>query len=112
MVRVLITPGAEEAVRRVQQSGRRDLVIVLGTGCCDSTAPFLYDRYHPGVDAVRVGETGGVPVLAPRWLAELYADGEGVEIDVEEDVLSDSFSLEAEFGCRLRLRVPARAPGR
>lgn len=107
-MRVSATPAAEAVVRKVARSGREDLVMVLGTGCCDSTAPFLYDRYYPGPDAVRVGEVAGVPIYAHPWLAELYAGDDGLDLDVVEGVLSDSFSLEAEQGCRFTLRAPAR----
>ncbi len=104
---VSATPNAEEAVRTVADSGREDLVLVLGTGCCDSTAPFLYDRYYPGSDVVEVGRVAGVPVLAHRWLADLYAEGDDLELDVDEDAVSDSFSLETEHGRRLTLRALA-----
>lgn len=52
-------------MRAVAASGREDLMMVLGTGCCDSTAPFLYDRYYPGPDVVEVGRVGDVPGSAP-----------------------------------------------
>jgi uncharacterized protein len=109
-VNVSATPQAEAVVRKVAASGREDLVMVLGTGCCDSTAPFLYDHYYPGADAVEVGRIGEVPVFAHRWLADLYGDGDGLEVDVDEGVLNDSFSLESEYDCRftLRVRQPAR----
>ncbi len=100
------TPAAEGVVRKVAEAGRQDLVMVLGTGCCDSTAPFLYDRYYPGADAVQVGSVAGVPVYAHRWLADLYSDGEGLVVDVDQGVLNDSFSLESEFDCRFTLRAP------
>lgn len=80
-------------------------MLVLGTGCCDSTAPFLYDRYYPGPDVVEVGRVSGVPVLAHRWLADLYSEGDGLELDVDEDPNADSFSLETEHGRRLTLRA-------
>jgi uncharacterized protein (DUF779 family) len=105
-VKVSATVGAEDAVRAVAASGREDLMMVLGTGCCDSTAPFLYDRYYPGPDVVEVGRVAGVPILAHRWLADLYAEEDGLEIDVNRDAVSDSFSLETEHGCRLTLRLP------
>jgi uncharacterized protein (DUF779 family) len=104
-VDVRATPRAEATVRKVAGGGREDLVIVLGTGCCDSTAPFLYDRYYPGPDVVEVGRVAGVPVFAHRWLADLYEDG--LQVDVDEGVVNDSFSLESQFDCRLTLRVPA-----
>ena len=84
--------------------GRHDHVVILGTGCCDSTTPYLYDRHYPGPGAVRVGEVSGVPVFAPRFLSDLYPGQEVLEIDAERDERSDSFSLEAEHGWRLTLR--------
>jgi uncharacterized protein (DUF779 family) len=112
-MRVTATARAEAAVRRVEESGRTDLVMVLGTGCCDSTAPFLYDRnYYPGADAALVGRVAGVPVFAHGWLAGLYADDDPLTIDVDEDAAADSFSLETEHGCRFTLRAPSRAHGR
>jgi uncharacterized protein (DUF779 family) len=103
-VKVEPTSRAEAVVRKVAAEGREDLTLVLGTGCCDSTAPFLYDRYYPGPDVLEVGRIGDIPVLAHRWLADLYVDG-GLELDVDQGVPNDSFSLESEYDCRLTLRV-------
>ncbi len=105
-MKVEATPAAEAVVRKVAESGREELVIVLGTGCCDSTAPFLYDRYYPGPDVVEVGRVAEVPVLAHRWLADLYGDGDGLEVDVDQGTPSDSFSLESEYDRRFTLRLP------
>jgi len=96
-------------VRKVAASGREDLVMVLGTGCCDSTAPFLFDRYYPGPDVLEVGRVADVLVFAHRWLADLYADGDGLEVDADEGVVNDSFSLESEFDCRFTLRLRERS---
>jgi uncharacterized protein len=109
-MKVIATPQAEAAVRKVAETGRDQLVMVLGTGCCDSTAPFLYDRYYPGSDVAEVGRIAGVPVLAHHWLADLYGDGDrALQIDVDEGVPNDSFSLESDFDCRFTLRVGATA---
>ncbi len=108
-MKVDATPAAEAAVRKVAEGGREQLVMMLGTGCCDSTAPFLYDRYVPGPDAVEVGRIAGVPVLAHGWLAKLYAGSQGLVIDVDQGVVSDSFSLESEYDCRFALRVATTA---
>ncbi len=111
-MRIEPTAPAEAVVRRVAESGKQDLVIVLGTGCCDSTAPFLYDRYVTGPDAIEVGRVAGVPVFAHGWLAKLYAGSDGLVLDVDEGVQSDSFSLESEYDCRFTLRVAAGAASR
>jgi uncharacterized protein (DUF779 family) len=111
-VKVEPTSAAEATVRRVAEGGKQDLVMMLGTGCCDSTAPFLYDRYVAGPDAVEVGRIAGVPVLAHGWLAKLYAGSDGLVLDVDEGVQSDSFSLESEYDCRFTLRVASAAGDR
>ena len=103
------TDAARAVVRRVAAQGREDLVMVLGTGCCDSTAPYLYDHHYPGPDAVPVGTIDGVPIHAPRFLADLYREGEDLQIDVEEGVSNDSFSLESDLDCRFVLRVLSTA---
>ena len=99
------TALAEAVVRKVATEGREQLIMVLGTGCCDSTAPFLYDRYYPGSDIVEIGRAAGVPVFAHMWLAELYREGGDLQVDVDEGVPNDSFSLESEFDCRFTLRA-------
>lgn len=111
-MRVESTPKAAEVVRRVRAEGRENLVMVLGTGCCDSTAPYLYDNYLPEPDSESVGEVEGVEILAPGWLAKLYGGDATLTVDVDEGVLNDSFSLESEYDCRFTLRAPASAEER
>lgn len=103
-MKVTATARAEAVVKRVVEAGREGLVMILGTGCCDSTAPFLYDRYYPGPDVREVGHIAGVSILAHGWLADLYAGG-ALEVDVDEGSPNDSFSLESEYDCRFTLRV-------
>ncbi|MGH2785180.1 MAG: DUF779 domain-containing protein [Actinomycetota bacterium] len=105
---VTITPDATKIVRRVREDGRTNLIMVLGTGCCDSTAPFLYDNYLPEPDARPVGDVDGIPIMAPGWLADLYPGEEGLIVDVDAGVVNDSFSLESEYDCRFTLRLPAK----
>jgi uncharacterized protein (DUF779 family) len=103
-VRVSASPRAEAVLRRVAGAGREDLVVVIGDGCCDGEAPFLFDRYVAPPDAERVGEAAGVPVIAHARIARLWGDDE-VRLDVDEGVPNDSFSLESELDCRLTLRA-------
>jgi uncharacterized protein (DUF779 family) len=103
---VSATDRAEQTVRMVADTGREDLVMVLGNGCCDSTAPYLYDHYYVAPDSREVGRVAGVPILAPGWLRTLYPDGK-LTVDVDEGVTSDSFSLETALGRRFTLRLEA-----
>lgn len=105
-MRIVATTDAEEIVRRVRAHGRDNLVMVLSNGCCDATAPYLYDNYVTEPDASEVGCVDEITVFAPAWLAKLYPGDDTLTIDVERGVLDDSFSLETEFDCRFVLRAP------
>ncbi len=108
-MKITTTGTAAATVRRVRDEGRTELVMILGTGCCDSTAPYLYDHYLPEPDAVSVGEIDGVAILSPKWLADLYAGDAELIVDVDEGVANDSFSLESEYDCRFTLRAAPTA---
>src|SRR4029077_16868713 len=98
-MRLQATPAAEEIVRRVRAEGRENLVMVLSNGCCDATAPYLYDNHITEPGAHKSGSAEDVALPAPGWLAKLYPDEDTLTIDVERGVLDDSFSLETEFDC-------------
>ena len=112
-MRVVLTAAAEEAFATVRAELADDLTLLIGNGCCDSTAPFLFSRYAPGPGERRVGEAAGVPVYLDAGLLELF-DGREVVIDVREGRAADeedSFSCETELGLRLTMeRLPAASP--
>jgi uncharacterized protein (DUF779 family) len=104
-MRVTGTDRAAAVVRQMQHLRTGTLTITLGTGCCESTAPFLYEDHYAGPDAEQVGAVAGVPVLAPALLRALYGDDEQLVVDVVDE-LAESFSIETELGVRLALRSP------
>jgi uncharacterized protein (DUF779 family) len=112
-VRVQGTAAAARIVERAKRDRRGALVFTIGTGCCESTAPFLYEDFWPGPDQEQVGEVASVPVYAPAYLRALYPGGDGVVIDVEEGLMAESLSIETEYSCRFVLRDPngATVPG-
>lgn len=106
-VEVVLTGAASEALRRTRLERGADLTFVIGNGCCDSTAPFLFATYMAGPGERRVGEVEGVPVLLDASLADLF-EGYEVVIDAAPDPGGDSFSCETELGLRFSMeRVPA-----
>jgi uncharacterized protein (DUF779 family) len=102
-MQVSATDAAVEVVHRMRGHRGGTLTITLGTGCCESTAPFLYEDFWPGPDQERVGEVDGVEVFAPAYLRSLYPGDDEVVIDVHQGP-AESMSIETEFGCRLILR--------
>lgn len=102
-MRVRATERAEAVVEQVKAARPGTLTVTIGTGCCESTAPFLYEDFWPGPDQEMVGSVAGVEVYAPDYLRSLYPGEEGVVLDMVDE-LAESFSIETEFGCRLVLR--------
>ena len=109
-MKVTGTDAAAEVVERAKHDRRGALVFTIGTGCCESTAPFVYEDFWPGPDAEQVGEVAGVPVFAPGYLGALYPGNDGVTVDVDKSVMAESMSIETEYGCRFILRDPAGIP--
>ena len=100
---VSATKRAVEIIEAMGQRRSGTLTVTIGTGCCESTAPFLYEDFWPGPDQEPVGEVAGVTVYAPEYLRTQYPGDDGVVLDVNEE-LAESLSVETELGCRLVLR--------
>lgn len=111
-VGVVLTPAASAALERTRAARGPDLTFVIGNGCCDSTAPFLFASYVGGPGEERVAEVDGVAVLLESSLVGLF-DGYEVVIDASPDPGGDSFSCETELGVRFSMeRVPVPRAGR
>ena len=54
----------------------------------------------------------GVAVYAPAYLRALYPAADCVVIDVDEQMMAESMSIETEYGCRFILRGGEGAPVR
>ncbi len=107
MPTVAPTDAARRTLGEVRALRSGALTLVIGNGCCDATAAFLFEAHLAGPDEVRVGVLDGVPVLLDRPLLALFADRE-VVLDVVADPGGDSFSCESELGMRFTLaRMPA-----
>ncbi len=105
-VEVVLTPAASDALGRTRVARGPELTFVIGNGCCDSTAPFLFAAYVAGPGEQRVGEVEGVPVLLDAALVDLF-EADEVVIDAAPDPAGDSFSCETELGLRFSMeRVP------
>jgi len=109
-MKVTGTDSAARVVERARRDRAGELVFTIGTGCCESTAPFLYEDFWPGPDAEPVGEVAGVPVFAPEYMRALYPGNDGVVIDVDDGLMAESMSIETEYGCRFVLRGDERVP--
>jgi uncharacterized protein (DUF779 family) len=105
---VVLTPDAARVIRRVkEEQDGRELSLVIGNGCCDSTAPFLFADYLAGPTERLVGEAEGVRVFVDDLVAASF-EGREVVVDANDDPQADSFSCEAELGFRFFLdRLPS-----
>ena len=104
---MVLTGAAADVVGRVRAGRSGELALVIGNGCCDSTAPFLFEDYLGGPNEREVAVIEGMRVLVDETVARSFA-GREVVIDVTRDPQPDSFSCEAELGYRFTLdRLPA-----
>jgi uncharacterized protein (DUF779 family) len=105
--KVVFTPTAAEVIRRVgERMPGRSLSLVIGNGCCDGTAPFLFAGYMAGPTERLVCEAEGVQVFVDDLVAGSF-EGREVVVDAKDDPQPDSFSCEAELGFRFSLdRLP------
>ena len=101
-ITIVLTDAAVDVIGQVRAARGDDLSLVIGNGCCDSTAPYLYDRYYPG------SNLHGVRVFVEDGIARSF-EGREVVVDASAgDIQPDSFSCEAELGYRFSLdRLPA-----
>ena len=107
-IKVVFTDAAMDLVGRVRAQRGADLSLVIGNGCCDSTAPFLFAGYVGGPNEREVATIDGMSVLVDEVIAPSF-EGREVVIDAAEGgVQPDSFSCEAELGFRFSVdRLPA-----
>jgi len=54
-VTVVLTDSARDLLDRIRAQRSGALSLVIGNGCCDSTAPFLFEAYVAGPNEARVG---------------------------------------------------------
>ena len=107
---IQITAGAAEIVSRIRGSRTGPLTFTIDGGCCEGTAPHLFESAVITGGAQLVGEAAGVPVYLQPAMVPLYGDAD-ITIDVVDQPLSDAMSLETEYGLRFVLRQE-RADGR
>lgn len=106
MIALVLTDEAQNLLGRLQQERSGPLTMVIGNGCCDSTAPFVFESYFTGPNEQRVAELDGVEVVLDRSLVGLF-DGREIVIDAGPEPSGDSFSCESELGMRFSMaRMP------
>jgi uncharacterized protein (DUF779 family) len=98
-----VSQSAADVIREVRSDRSGTLTITIDGGCCEGTAPHLYENYIVPAGCIEIGRFDGIPVYVPGALGEQYADAR-VTIDVVDDPVSDAMSLETSLGKRLVLR--------
>lgn len=102
-----LTQTAVDVIERVAKTHPGPLIVTVSNGCCDGTAPYLYDKALPPTNAKRVLESDLVSVYVTALMAESGALPVHYVIDAAPDAVSDSLSLESDLGWRLTVRMEA-----
>ena len=103
MTTVHITARAADVVTRVRGERAGALTFTIDGGCCEGTAPHLFEDAILAGGAEQIGNVAGVPVYLQPAMAAPYRAAT-VTIDVVDDPTSDAMSLETEYGLRFVLR--------
>jgi len=107
MTTVHITPRAAKVVARIRAERAGTLTFTIDGGCCEGTAPHLFDDAVIPGSAEKIGEVEGTAVYLQAAMIDAYR-ATAVTIDVVDEPLSDSLSLETEYGLRFVLREDRR----
>jgi uncharacterized protein (DUF779 family) len=98
-----ITPRAAAMVERIRSERRGPLTFTIDGGCCEGTAPHLFEHAVLTGGAEKIGEVAGVPVYLQPAMVKLYRDA-AIRIDIIDEPVSEAMSLETEYGLRFVLR--------
>ena len=104
-----VTNRAAEILRTVRAERKGMLTISIDSGCCEGTAPNLYEDYLLPAGAHEIGRAEGIPVYVAPHLKENWQNAD-VTLDLVDKDSSDAMSLETEYGVRLVLRNGCVAP--
>jgi len=103
MPKLTISESAATVLRQIREQSSGRLTISIDGGCCEGTAPHLYENYLLPYGVHEIGRAEEIPVYIPLHLKDAYA-GAAVRLDVVDDEMSDAMSLETVLGKRLVLR--------
>lgn len=101
-----ISGRAAEVLARVRAGRSGALTFTIDGGCCEGTAPHLYEDAVITSAAEQAGEVEGIPVYLQSAMIEPFRNAD-VTIDVIDEPLSEAMSLETEHGVRFVLREQA-----
>ncbi|HUW66139.1 MAG TPA: DUF779 domain-containing protein [Spirochaetia bacterium] len=85
------------------------LSLVIGGGCCEGTAPYLFENYFPGDGAVLVCRNDPVDIWVSLPGQESVPEHASWVVDLARGVVNDSMSLESDWDCRFVLRTSEAA---
>lgn len=99
---IRFSEAARQIMERIRESLPEPLVMVIGSGCCEGPVPQLYPASGVPVKGVQVYEEDGLAV----YFHEPFRPQPGFHyvIDLEKDVINDTFSLESRYDCQFVLR--------
>ena len=104
------TPAARGLLAELRQANPdATLVIVIGGGCCENTAPILMKNFRVGRTDRLLGEAEGVKVYASENVCHL--ESASSVLDAVEQTGAGGFSLEVSRGVRLTLRPGGQTAG-
>jgi len=104
MATVKVSERASEMLRQIRRKRSGVLTITIDGGCCEGTAPHLYEDYVVPSGSVEIGRAEDIPIYIAPHFQDQYKRAR-VTIDLIDDESSDAMSIETEHGVRLVMRT-------
>lgn len=99
-----LTEIAWDLIARIQETHTGDLVMIVSNGCCDGTAPYLYENYLPPANAYKMLENDQLKIYLSAFMADTSKHIH-YQIDAVPDAVNDSLSLESDLGFRFVIHI-------
>lgn len=93
---------ADALINKIYNEYKTELTMVISNGCCDMTVPYLYDNYIVSEETMKVWCDHRVALYLSKHVC---FSGKCHVIDIEENVINDSFSLESNWNARFFITI-------
>lgn len=102
---VILSEKAKQFIDRLEANIEDDLVMFIGSGCCDGPVPQLFKKSETVIPTNHeiIYDEGRLTIyfIAPMKFEPLFH----YTIDLQTNVINDSFSIESRYDCQFVLRT-------
>lgn len=104
---VILSQAVKQFINSIENDFNDDFVMFIGSGCCEGPVPQLFKKSETIIptqhEIIYKDERLTIYFIAPMTFNHKFS----YTIDLKENVINDSFSLESHYNCQFVLRTEA-----